>query len=88
MSTKLPQLNESAKPMLFSMPIHKKDLFFLDRKGLKYTKTGQPTLMEDLVMIEIEINSGFDLADLLHCGKMIQREESNQSIDLYRRRWA
>jgi hypothetical protein len=90
MTTNLDNCKQTTKPppstMVYNMPIHRKDLGFMDLKKIPYTVTKQPCLLLDVVIIAIEIKDGNDLADLLQVGKLISTDSWNKSLNEYKLR--
>jgi hypothetical protein len=63
------------------VPVHKVDLPYWDKKGIKYLITDQPCVCLDMIMVEVEIVDGFDIAMFIHLGKMISRENMGRALN-------
>jgi hypothetical protein len=70
MDTKLinPSTTAQKQEVTFTCPIPKAVIPFLERMKVGFRETHEPCMLSNMVMVEIEIKSGFDLTSLIYAG--------------------
>jgi hypothetical protein len=65
LQTKSTEVKEGVK---FNCPIPKAVIPFLEKMNVSFRQTGEPCMLSNMVNVEIEIKSGFDLTSMIYAG--------------------